>query len=750
MHSHVKRRRTRLRATAITAVAAVLAFALLLGGGNTTRTEAATPKALINTYSVSGGASSQEALAATAAGFAVTVVSDATWASMTAADFGQYDVLIIGDPNCGAPIAPGLHSSRGAWGRVVLGHAGGRTAAGNRIVIGTDPVLHGATATNARGSIIRTGIAFAGLQPGRTGIYLDTSCSFHYGSMSQTLAILAAMSEGSGAWTNGPAPCGGSVSLIASHPSFTTLSTSSLQGWGCSVHEAFPTYPTDFSPLAVATDTATRPACGVDPGTGASACGQPYILISGSGIVVASGSISLSPLDATNPVDTNHTVTAHVTSGGAPLAGQVVTFTVTGQNAGAAGTCVPVGCTTDANGDVSFTYHGGLVAGDDTIKASFRDAAGSLQAATAAKHWIAPTIFPSVTTVTFGPGPFVYTGSAFTATSTVSPSGTATIAYSGDCTNVGTSCTATATFAGSPTLLPSSATASITITPAPSVVTIVGAGTFTYDASAHALTATLAGVGGLAASVPVTGCVAAPTNVADSCTGTAVYAGDANHTGSSATATLTINKAPSTTTVNGGGSFVYDGSGHPLTAVVTGVGGLNLPVPVTGCIASPTLPAHNCTGTATFAGDANHLGSTGSASVTITIPYVYPSGGVFVVGNLTPHGLLSPVDFWGAQWAKGNSLSGGATPSAFKGFENTVGAPACGSSWSTAPGNSSGPPSVVPTYMVVVVSSNITKSGSTITGNVVQVLVVKTNPGYGPNPGHAGTGTVLQVLCTAP
>lgn len=52
--------------------------------------------------------------------------------------------------------------------------------------------------------------------------------------------------------------------------------------------------------------------------------------------------------------------------------------------------------------------------------------------------------------------------------------------------------------------------------------------------------------------------------------------------------------------------------------------------------------------------------------------------------------------------------------------------------------------------MVVVVSSNITKSGPTISGNVVQVIVVKTNPGYGPNPGHEGTGTVLQVLCTAP
>ena len=73
----------------------------------------------------------------------------------------------------------------------------------------------------------------------------------------------------------------------------------------------------------------------------------------------------------------------------------------------------------------------------------------------------------STTTVSFGPGPFVYTGAAFTATATVSPSGTATIAYTGDCVNAGNTCTATATYAVDANTLPSSAVASITITAAP-------------------------------------------------------------------------------------------------------------------------------------------------------------------------------------------------------------------------------------------------------------------------------------------
>ena len=43
---------------------------------------------------------------------------------------------------------------------------------------------------------------------------------------------------------------------------------------------------------------------------------------------------------------------------------------------------------TDANGDVTFTYTDTNGAGDDTIKASFTDATGSLQSATAQKHWV--------------------------------------------------------------------------------------------------------------------------------------------------------------------------------------------------------------------------------------------------------------------------------------------------------------------------------------------------------------------------
>lgn len=98
-------------------------------------------------------------------GFAVTVVSGAAWSARSQADFGTYDVLIAGDSYC-AGVAGSLTSTAATWEPVVMGTAGGRTLPGNRIVIGTDPVTHGADATNDRGRIHRTGIAFAGKQPG--------------------------------------------------------------------------------------------------------------------------------------------------------------------------------------------------------------------------------------------------------------------------------------------------------------------------------------------------------------------------------------------------------------------------------------------------------------------------------------------------------------------------------------------------------------------------------------------------------
>ena len=47
----------------------------------------------------------------------------------------------------------------------------------------------------------------------------------------------------------------------------------------------------------------------------------------------------------------------------------------------------------------------------------------------------------------------------------------------------------------------------------------------------------------------------------------------------------------------------------------------------------------------------------------------------------------------------------------------------------------------------VIAASSITKSGPVINGNSVKMVILKTDPGYGPAPGHTGTGTVTAVIC---
>jgi len=41
----------------------------------------------------------------------------------------------------------------------------------------------------------------------------------------------------------------------------------------------------------------------------------------------------------------------------------------------------------------------------------------------------------------------------------------------------------------------------------------------------------------------------------------------------------------------------------------------------------------------------------------------------------------------------------------------------------------------------------VQKSGSTISGNIKEIVMVHQDGGYGPNPGHAGNGAVFSVVC---
>ncbi|TML31422.1 MAG: DUF11 domain-containing protein, partial [Actinobacteria bacterium] len=154
------------------------------------------------------------------------------------------------------------------------------------------------------------------------------------------------------------------------------------------------------------------------------------------------------------------------------------------------------------------------------------------------------------------------------------------------------------------------------------------------------------------------------------------------------------------------------------------------------------------TNTATVSGDEPDPDTSNNSSSSSAFVFcVVASGGNFVIGDNNA-AIGTSVTFWGAQWSMLNSLTGGRAPASFKGFEKNPASVTCGTNWTTGPGNSAKPPpGPLPEFMAVIVSSSITKSGSTISGNTVHMVIVRTNPGYAPNPGHPGTGDVVAQIC---
>jgi hypothetical protein len=225
----------------------------------------------------------------------------------------------------------------------------------------------------------------------------------------------------------------------------------------------------------------------------------------------------------------------------------------------------------------------------------------------------------STTAVTCAPATSVYTGAA-QELCTVSVTGagalslTPTPTYTNN-TNVGTA-TASYSYTGDANHDASTGSATFEITKAPSTTAVTCAPTSSvYTGAAQELCAvSVTGAGGL--SLTPTPTYTNNTNVGTA-TASYSYAGDANHDASTGSATFEITKAGSTTAVTcAPATSVYTGAAQEFCAVsVTGAGGLNL-------TPAPTYSNNTNVGTATasysYAGDANHDASTGSATFEIT------------------------------------------------------------------------------------------------------------------------------------
>jgi hypothetical protein len=135
------------------------------------------------------------------------------------------------------------------------------------------------------------------------------------------------------------------------------------------------------------------------------------------------------------------------------------------------------------------------------------------------------------------------------------------------------------------------------------------------------------------------------------------------------------------------------------------------------------------------------------------------AGGAFVIGDKSGQfgnaGVGSNVTFWSQSWSSLNPTTSGTALSSFKGWENTVTNPTCGSpapTWQSKSGNSPPPPAgTLPRYMRVIVASNVGKAGSNPAGNIARIVVIDTQGNaYNPNPASNGSGVVVNVVCTSP
>jgi uncharacterized repeat protein (TIGR01451 family) len=228
-------------------------------------TAASAKKALILQTTVQGGTNSREASSARGAGFDVTVADGPTWTAMTRDGFAAYDLLILGDPDCGfvSALAPAeAHPS--IWGAAVNG---------NVALVLTDPDFHAAY-LSAPQKLMDNAIAYAGAQAGQTGLYASLSC--YYASAPAGTGVPAL--SGIGNFTvQGQGSCPNSIHIVdPSSPVVSGLSEADLSNWSCSAHGGFDAWPSSFKVVAMVRDI---PSGYVAPdGT----TGTPYILTSGS------------------------------------------------------------------------------------------------------------------------------------------------------------------------------------------------------------------------------------------------------------------------------------------------------------------------------------------------------------------------------------------------------------------------------------------------------------------------------------
>ncbi|MBI5543389.1 MAG: hypothetical protein HY901_05840, partial [Deltaproteobacteria bacterium] len=189
------------------------------------------------------------------AGTVVTVASEATWRSMTTADFGQYDIIWIDGANCasGSAHLTAARDTQAVWGAATTGRV---------VLTSMDADFHAAGTAEARQYIANSVNWLKQMgrtaNSGKTSLYLAFGCTLVTSPTIYPSNFPTALGTPFGAIDATNCPAG--MSRTAAGLTHSVMSGVSSFNWSCIPHGQFVTWPSSFSNLA-GTPSATRSAC---------------------------------------------------------------------------------------------------------------------------------------------------------------------------------------------------------------------------------------------------------------------------------------------------------------------------------------------------------------------------------------------------------------------------------------------------------------------------------------------------------
>lgn len=251
------------------------------------------PRVLVLSSTVASSYPVNEVTIAQALGFTVDQVSDTVWASMTATTggpancgFSGYRAIILCDPHYKTSPSPYLSAAAQLPHRAVWSAA----ATGNVIIDGADFVYHANDGPQVQArTFITNAIRFATADLANTGLFIQLSGYYEPYPPGTLVQVLDKLSSPANQTVN--PPCYGpftvrsnvrdAIHITAYHPALLGLTDTLLSNFGNSTHETFDTWPKDFYPLAICTDSSFKNYSGGSP----LMSGTPYIMVRGTNVI---------------------------------------------------------------------------------------------------------------------------------------------------------------------------------------------------------------------------------------------------------------------------------------------------------------------------------------------------------------------------------------------------------------------------------------------------------------------------------